>query len=147
METFPRYWPLVWRIHRGPANSPHKGQLRGALMFSLICARINSWVNNGEVDDLRRNRTHYDVIVMWHWILEILLAHSGCILYVVIQLHQTITKQNLHSTKRCYMLEQIEHMYILIWPEHISSMSFRCVQNMSFTVWVNMIFKLNYTAK
>ena len=45
-------------------NSPHKGQWRGALMFSLICARINGWVNNGEAGDLRRQRAHYDVIVM-----------------------------------------------------------------------------------
>ena len=33
-------------------------------MFTLICARINGWVNNREADDLRRYRTHYDVIVM-----------------------------------------------------------------------------------
>ena len=45
-------------------NSPHKGQWRGALMFSLICARINGWVNNREAGDLRRHRAHYDVIVM-----------------------------------------------------------------------------------
>ena len=35
---FPRYWPFVRWIHRSPVNSPHKGQWRGALMFSLICA-------------------------------------------------------------------------------------------------------------
>ena len=45
-------------------NSPHKGQWRGALMFTLICARINGWVNNREGGDLRRHRAHYDVIVM-----------------------------------------------------------------------------------
>ena len=45
-------------------NSPHKGQWRRALMFSLICAWINSWVNNREAGDLRRHRAHYDVIVM-----------------------------------------------------------------------------------
>ena len=33
-------------------------------MFSLICAWINGWVNNGEADDLRRHRAHYDVTVM-----------------------------------------------------------------------------------
>ena len=33
-------------------------------MFSLICAWINGWVNNGEAGDFRRNRTHHDVIVM-----------------------------------------------------------------------------------
>ena len=43
---------------------PHKGQWRGALMFSLICVWINGWVNNGGAGDLRRNRTHYDVSEM-----------------------------------------------------------------------------------
>ena len=33
-------------------------------IFSLICAWINGWVNNGEAGDLRRNFAHYDVIVM-----------------------------------------------------------------------------------
>ena len=32
--------------------------------FSLICARINGWVNNREAGDLMRYRAHYDVIVM-----------------------------------------------------------------------------------
>ena len=62
-KHFPRYWPFVRGIHRSPVDSPHKGQWRGALMFSLICARINSWVNNVEAGDLRRHRGHYDVIV------------------------------------------------------------------------------------
>ena len=66
-KHFPRYWPFVRGIHRSPVNSPHKGQWRGALMFSLICARINGWVNNGEAGDLRSYRSHYDVIVMMHW--------------------------------------------------------------------------------
>ena len=48
----------------GPVNSPHKGQCRGALMFSLICVWVNDWVNNREAGDLRRYRAHYDVIVM-----------------------------------------------------------------------------------
>ena len=64
METFPRYWPFVRGIHRSPVNYLHKGQWRGALMFSLICIWINGWVNNGEAGDLRRSRAHYDVIVM-----------------------------------------------------------------------------------
>ena len=44
-KPFPRYWPFVRGIHRSPVNSPHKGQWRGALMFSLICVWINSWIN------------------------------------------------------------------------------------------------------
>ena len=63
-KHFPRYWPFVRGIHRSPVNSPHKGQWRGALMFSLICSRITGWVNNREAGDLRRHHAHYDVIVM-----------------------------------------------------------------------------------
>ena len=49
----------------GPRWIPaHKGQWRGALMFSLICVWINEWVNNREAGDLRRYRAHYCVIVM-----------------------------------------------------------------------------------
>ena len=79
--SVPRWYPVVtwWRhqmekksallaICAGnspvPVNSPHKGQWRGALMFSLICAWINGWVNNREAGDLRRYHAHYDVIVM-----------------------------------------------------------------------------------
>ena len=47
-----------------PVNSPHKVQWRGALMFSLICAWTNSWVNNRDADDLRHHRAHYGVTVM-----------------------------------------------------------------------------------
>ena len=65
MKAFPRYCPFMRGIHRSPVNSPHKGQWRGALMFSLICVWINGWENNREAGDLRRHRTHYDVIVMW----------------------------------------------------------------------------------
>ena len=48
----------------GLGEFPAQGQWRGALMFSLIYAWINDWVNNREVGDLRCHRGHYDVIVM-----------------------------------------------------------------------------------
>ena len=63
-KHFPRNWPFVRGIHRSPVNSPHIGQWRRALMFSLICVWINGWVNNREAGDLRRYRAHYDVTVM-----------------------------------------------------------------------------------
>ena len=80
-KHFPCYWPFVRGIHRSPVNSPHKGQWRGALMFSLICIWINGWVNNHEAGDLRRYHAHYDGTVMflqyhitqywvmWYWFL------------------------------------------------------------------------------
>ena len=63
-KHLPRNWPFVRGIHWSPVNSPLKGQWRGSLRFSLICTRINGWVNNHEGGDLRRHRAHYGVIVM-----------------------------------------------------------------------------------
>ena len=60
-KHFPRYWPLVWGIHRPPVNSPHKGQWRGALIFLWSAPVINGWVNNREAGG---HRTHFDVTVM-----------------------------------------------------------------------------------
>ena len=59
METFSALLALCAGI-----SPVHKGQWRGALMFSLICAWINGSVNNREAGDLRRYRAHYDVTVM-----------------------------------------------------------------------------------
>ena len=65
-NLFPRYWSFV-RVTTGdrwPVDSPHKGQWRRDLIFSLICAWINAWVKNRDACDLRRHRAHHDVIVM-----------------------------------------------------------------------------------
>ena len=64
LETFSALLVFVRGIHRGPVNSPHKGQWRGALMFFFICVWINDWVSNREAVDLRRYRAHYDVTLM-----------------------------------------------------------------------------------
>ena len=64
MGTFSALLALCAGNSPVPVHSPHKGQWRGALMFSLIWAWINGWVNNREAGDLRRYRGHYDVSVM-----------------------------------------------------------------------------------
>ena len=64
METFSALLAICAGNSPVPVNSPHKGQWRGALMFSLICVWINDWVNNREAVDLRPYRVHYDVILM-----------------------------------------------------------------------------------
>ena len=75
-KDFPRYWPFVSGIHRSPVDSPHKGQWRGALMLSLICASTAGLANNRYAGDLRRLHAHYDVTVMTsrtrsqHWCRE-----------------------------------------------------------------------------
>ena len=65
-------------------NSPHKGQWRGAFMFSLICAWINGWVKNHEAGDLRRHRAHYVATIM---ILAIIASHER----VALQLLRDVT--------------------------------------------------------
>ena len=70
----PRYHDDVikWKIFRVTGicagNSPVTGEFLAkasyALMFSLISAWINGWVNNCGSGDLRPHRAHYDVIVM-----------------------------------------------------------------------------------
>ena len=45
-------------------DSPHKSQWIRALMFSLICAWTNSWVNNRDAVNLRRHRAHHNVTLM-----------------------------------------------------------------------------------
>ena len=72
-------------INRAPLNSPRKGQWRGVLMFSFICAWINGWVNNREVGELRRHRAHYDVIVMklyfpMRWFYPLLPFRISCVI-------------------------------------------------------------------
>ena len=54
----PRYWHIV------TGEFPHKGQWRGALKFSMICAWRNGWVNNRYIGYLKRRRAHYDITVM-----------------------------------------------------------------------------------
>ena len=63
-QHFPRNWHFVWGIHWSLVISPHKGQWRGALIFSLICIWTNGWVNDRDAGDLRCHRAHYDVIVI-----------------------------------------------------------------------------------
>ena len=52
-------------------NSPVTGEFPAQrpvtriLMFSLICAWINGWVNNREAGNSRRQRTYYDDTVTW----------------------------------------------------------------------------------
>ena len=64
METFSALLAICAGNSPVPGEFPHKGQWRGVLAFSLICTRINGWVNNGEAGDLRHHRAHYDATVM-----------------------------------------------------------------------------------
>ena len=87
MEKFSALLAFCAGIHRSPANSPHKGQWRGALMLSLICAWINDWVNNREAGDLRRHCPHYDAIVM--------MRATNCTLAISYYYKQLLSRQDV----------------------------------------------------
>ena len=74
-KHFPRYWPFVRGIHRWPVNFPYEDQWRRALMFSLICAWTNGWVNNRDADDLRRHYALYDVTVIYWRSIPVRFCH------------------------------------------------------------------------
>ena len=48
----------------GPGEFLSQRPVTRGFDVSLISAYINTWVNNREAGDLRRNRGHYDVIIM-----------------------------------------------------------------------------------
>ena len=111
-KHFPRYWPFVRGIHRSLVNSPHKGQWRGALMFSLICVWINRWVNNRKAGDLRRYRAHYDVIVMicnLNWFFE--TRHD---VYKAVNIVRSNTFESHNNHSETYYIRGQRLLYVLI---------------------------------
>ena len=79
---------IVRGIHQWPVTSPHKGRWRRALMFSVICARTNGWVNNRHAGDSILHRAQYDLTVMFA----------------------------LHYHYRCYRhLRVIDHVRLGVW--------------------------------
>ena len=127
-KHFPRYWPFVRRIHRSPVNSPHKGQWRGALMFSLICARINGWVNNREAGDLRRHQAHCDVIVMVGGIpvhMQYIITHVDVTFYELClisqhswnELYRVISRQPVSNRAGNSRLSMSNPGVLFIWSK------------------------------
>ena len=117
-KHFPCYWPFVQGVHRSPVNSPQKGQWRGALMFSLICAWINGWVNHKAVD-LKCFLAHYDITVMkrvWRIIPMCIQARKAYIPWipVIIIIHWVKINDALSRvTLKCdgWPWKIIEHLF------------------------------------
>ena len=110
METISALLTLCAGNSPVPVNSPHKGQWRGALMFSLIYTWINDWVNKRETGDLRRHRGHYDVIVMY--IKTTATSRTGS--WFKLTLHKLTWKQ-LYQTYSVYF-NNVIHV-IFLWGD------------------------------
>ena len=96
IETFSALLAICAGNSLVTGESPHKGQWRGALIYPLIYAWMNDWVNDREAGDLRRHRAHYDVTVMSNCrfltSMEIQYAHDHthhCILMLRISWHDS----------------------------------------------------------
>ena len=107
METFSALLAICAGNSPVTVNSLHKGQWRGALMFSLICAWMNGSVNSREADDLRRPRPHCDVTVMSCGLDEPRLSHVF-VLPVVRRTRRHVTYDKLNSHLRTYMYMYLE---------------------------------------
>ena len=94
METFSALLAIC--AGNSPVNYPHKGQWRGALMFSLIRTWINGWVNNLKAGDLRRNRAHYEVSVMQ------IDSATSCMQSSILQ-HPPILEPNCYQCQRFHL--------------------------------------------
>ena len=114
-KHFSRYWPFVRGIRRSLVNSPHKGQLRGALMFYFICAWTNGWVNIRNAGDLRNNRAYCDVSEMWWKMTNQSIA-------LIIELWKTIinrTWKGKNPTIIAYLLINISDYVFWNWGENL----------------------------
>ena len=101
MEAFSMLLALCVGSSPVPVNSPHRGQWRGPLMFSLICAGIKDWVNNREAGDLRRHRGHYDVNVMNK---NVLLTLTSMCLYIYMHIDPYVLYIYIYA-----------YVYVLFW--------------------------------
>ena len=139
METFSALLAICAGNSPVPVNSPHKGQWRGALMFSLICVWINGWINNHEVGDLRRYRVHYDVIVMLFAFCIPLTEISHCRTLVLsfVNMSYWLVEQTIVSMLLMLCSNQVSAIHgldtTLVYMYHISDHLIRdVIVNFSF---------------
>ena len=130
METFSALLALWAGNSPVPVNSPHKGQWRGGLMFSLICTWINGWVNNREAGDLRRHRGHYDVNVMWTYDIyrcssRLLHWYRGNHIVTPVRVTLSASKITLWTLQNRTALNHIkgQQMCIILWLHLIKLVS------------------------
>ena len=115
METFSALLAICRGNSPVPGEFPHKGQWRGALMFSLICASIDGCVNNREAGDLNRHRAHYDVIRMppdWYFPVQMLVRHKEMVWHFILicDCCQNFTWYICHFSQK-YLSIEIRYMF------------------------------------
>ena len=120
-EHFPCYCIFVQGIHQSLENSSHKGQWPEALMFSLICAWINGWVNNREAGSFRRHHDHYDITIMT---VVILFKPAKCRGSLIQNQCSPVALKNWQTSRHlCWQ-----------WPSHIRRCDYSNVYSGNFEI-------------
>ena len=118
-KHFPRYCPFVRGNHRWPVVPPHKGQWRGAFMFSLISTWTNGWANNRHAGDLRIHRAHYDVTEMvTSWLNTWFVPWISMMICRLSFYHDTCIN---YLTKHSYMYMWLNWTLVTSKPRFITS--------------------------
>ena len=150
-KYFLHSWPFVKGIHRSPVNSPHKGQWRGALRLSLICAWTSGWVNNQDTGELRCHCTQYDITVMqlnvypttcettfWWFDFNKSLIHTNPLV--------TITKQNKLKENTNYIYHVYTARETEWWALRQASPKYTSRQEPFNHLWMNELLLLRSSA-
>ena len=92
METFSALLAICAGNSPATGEVPTQRPVTRSLMFSLIGVWINGWVNDGEAGDLRRHRTHYDVIAMWAGVCSFMSSESDTSFTSVVAILYTLSR-------------------------------------------------------
>ena len=97
---------------------------RNILMFSLICAWMNAWVNNRKDGDSRRHRAHYDVIVM---ILEFFSPST-----TVTRGHPTSSSKSLDMQPSYIVSYSCTHLELVYFVSTLLSIVVDCLGKLQY---------------
>ena len=95
METFSALLAICAGNSPVPCELPAQRPVTRSFDVSLICVWINGWVNSREAGDLRRYRTHYDVIVMPTASFHKGPVMQSCIFFFVFRLNKQFNKRQI----------------------------------------------------
>ena len=73
-----------------PGEFPAQRPVTRSFDVFLICVWINDWINNREAGDLRRYRTHYDVIQMIYMEVALYNRRSPRFIYLILLINWCI---------------------------------------------------------
>ena len=121
-----------------PTDSPLKGQWRGDLMFSLICAWTNGWANNRDAGDLWHHRVHYDVHVMplCSWSITCQPNIAEKLLLAVITYSIGVVQWDIKLIHRCLNIIMIHKKWVrLFLPTFHSRETFLTNNMYSHSLW------------